>query len=104
MSRIYKQSPINELDFLYLCKEAVDLVKTEWQDREIIADRITQIWLKHSQDLPDRSKYVGGLFADLELPDGHIEEGSKAKSVHELWDELDHAVMYVIHTIETQPK
>ncbi len=35
MSKVRAQRPINELDYLHLCKEAVDLVKVEWQDRDI---------------------------------------------------------------------
>lgn len=103
MSRVYKQTPINENDFLYLCKEATDLVKIEWQDREIIASRIMTIWIKHREELSDRSRYIGGLFADLEIPDGHIETWSKGKSVHELWNELDYTVTYAIHLAETEP-
>ena len=101
MSQVHKQHPINERDFLYLCKEATDLVKIEWQDRDIIASRITTIWVHHSKELPDRAKYVGGLFADLDLPDDHIL--TKNKTVRELWNELDYRVMYAIHELETSP-
>lgn len=65
MSQVRKQNPISERDFLYLCKEAVDLVKLEWQDRDIIASKITTIWLHHSKELPDRSRQLGDCLLTL---------------------------------------
>lgn len=98
MSQVHRQSPISERDFLYLCKEAVDLVKLEWQDRDIIASRITTIWLHHSNELSGKAKSIGGLFADLDLPDDHIP--TKNKTIRELWNELDYAIMYAIDKLE----
>ena len=103
ISRVYKQAPIDEKDFLYLCKEAVDLVKVEWQDREIIANRIMTIWMKHEKELSDNSNRIGSMFWDLELPDRHIERTfNNEKTVKELWVELDYAVMHAIHNMETK--
>ncbi len=98
MSRVYKQNPINERDFLFLCKEATDLVNIQWEDREIIASRITTIWFRHFKELSDQAKYIGGLFADLDLPDDHIV--SKNITVRKLWNELNYIVMYAIHEME----
>ncbi len=102
MSRVHAQNPINEAEFLYLCKEAVDLVRIEWDDREIIANRITHIWHRHSDQLSDRAKYIGGLFADLEVPDNFVEQSPKSKSVIDLWNELDKTVMLAIHDFQTK--
>ena len=102
MSRVYKQNPISERDFLYLCKEATDLVKIQWEDREIIASRIMTIWMRHKKELSDSSNRVGSMFWDLELPDGHIERTfNNEKTAKELWLELDNTVMYAIHKMET---
>jgi hypothetical protein len=102
MSRVYKQNPINERDFLYLSKEATDLVKIQWEDREIIASRIMTIWMKHEEELSDDSNRIGSMFWDLELPDGHVERTfNNEKTVKELWAELDYVIMYAIHKMET---
>lgn len=96
MSQIDKQHPLNELDFLYLCKEAVDLTKVAWDEREVIAERITHIWLRHSDELSDDAKMIGGLFADLDLPDAHIDT-NQGLTIPELWEQLDSTVMLSIH-------
>ncbi len=102
MSAVLKQQPIDELDFLYLCKEAVDLAKVEWQDREIIATRVAQIWLRHRDELSADADTIGGWFAVLEVPDAHID--TSEGTVPELWERLDYTVMLAIHNAETKPK
>src|SRR6266508_551509 len=96
MSKIYKQQPVNEFDYILLCKEAVELAKKEWQDRDIIANRMAHIWLRHEKELSEDAGVIGGLFATLELPDAHIDV-SQELSVKQQWEKLEHTIDFALH-------
>ncbi len=102
LSRVRGQYPINERDFLRLAKDALNLAKVRPPDRETIANRMALLWFEHSKELSDHSKYIGSLFADLEIPDIHAEYRSNKNSTRELWEELETAVTDGIHIFETR--
>ncbi len=85
---ISKQS-LDEESFLRLASRAISAYKEDPSMREDIARIMTGIWISNL-DVEEGSEIdlIGGEFADLELPDAHIDI-SDFSSVEEKWGALE---------------
>jgi hypothetical protein len=70
---INAEPKLQENDFIDFAKAAICAYEAEPDRREEIARLVTSAWLDHSDRWRNpRLDEIGGGFADLELPDGHI--------------------------------
>ena len=93
---LQKQDEVTEEDFLTMAQQAILSYREEPKRREEIARTMTGLWF-HDKDIEEGSllDQIGGEFADLELPDAHVDIKG-FPGVEEKWEALAHKIQSAI--------
>lgn len=75
-------------EFVTLAQKAIDVYRQNPEARQEIAYSMTGLWGRFDNLQEDESTHeIGGEFADLELPDHHVDLGDHT-SVEDKWNSL----------------
>jgi hypothetical protein len=97
---LQKQGEVTEEDFFTMAQQAILSYREEPKRREEIARTMTSLWL-NDKDIEEGSllDQIGGEFADLELPDAHVDIKGFG-SVEEKWEALANKIQSAIEKRE----
>ena len=97
---LQKQDEVTEEEFFTVAQQAILSYREEPERREEIARTMTGLWF-NDKGIEEGSllDQIGGEFADLELPDAHVDIKG-FPGVEEKWEALAHKIQSAIEKNE----
>ena len=99
---LQKQDEVTEQDFFTMAQQVILSYREEPKRREEIARTMAGLWF-HDKDIEEGSfiDEIGGEFADLELPDAHVDIKG-FPGVEEKWEALANRIQSAIEKMNKE--